>query len=145
MKEDLPAGDLLEMGQRYNDSAAMCRLHAAVVKLPTISASKDEILEVLKRFKCLHHWRGADGRWLQKIGCDIDIIDLGLLYQRFMVPVKSEIENAQGKGMYGATQSIACVAVGGALQPPHFSEADAQMCWSTFLGVVSRVATQSYY
>ena len=91
MKEDLPAGDLLEMGQRYNDSAAMRRLHAAVVKLPTISASKDEILEVLKRFKCIHHWRGPDGRWLQKIGCDIDIIDLGLLYQRFMAPVKSDV------------------------------------------------------
>jgi hypothetical protein len=145
MKDVLPAGDLLEIGQRYNDSAAMRRLHAEVVKLPTISASKDDILKVLKGFKCIHHWLGADGRWLQKIGCDIDIIDLGLLYRRFMVPVKSEIENAQGKGMYGATQSIACVAVGGALQPPHFSEAEAQMCWSTFLGLVYRVATQSYY
>ena len=145
MKDVLPAGDLLEIGQRYNDSAAMRRLHAEVVKLPTISASKDDILKVLKGFKCIHHWLGADGRWLQKIGCDIDIIDLGLLYQRFMAPVKSEIENAQGKGMYGATQSIACVAVGGALQPPHFSEAEAQMCWSTFLGLVYRVATQSYY
>ncbi len=145
MKESLPAGDLLLFGQRYNDSAAMRRLHAAVVKLPTIAASKDDILKVLKRFKCIHHWCGADGRWLRKIGCDIDIIDLGLLYQRFMVPVKSEIENAQGKAMYDASQAIACVAVGGALRPPHFSEADAQMCWSVFLELVSRVATQSYY
>ena len=145
MKESLPAGDLLHFGQRYNGSAAMCRLHAAVVKLPTISASKDDILEVLKRFKCIHHWRGADGRWLRKIGCDIDIIDLGLLYQRFMAPVKREIEKAQGKRMYGASQAIACVALGGDLRPPHFSEADAAMCWSVFLELVSRVATQSYY
>ena len=145
MKEELPAGDLLKFPQRYEDSAAMRRLYAEVVQLPTISARKNEILEVLKGFKCIHHWHGADGRWCRKIGCDIDIIDLGLLYQRFMVPVKSEIENDQGKGVYGATQSIACVAVGGALQPPHFSEADAQMCWSTFLGLVYRVATQSDY
>ena len=137
MKEVLPAGDLLVIGQRYDDSPAMQRLHGEVVKLPTIPASKDEILKVIHGFKCVHHWQGGDGRWLKKIGCYIDIIDLGLLYNRFMMPVRSLIETAQGK--YGATQSIACGAVGGTLQPPHFSSCDAEMCFSTFLGVVTRV------
>jgi len=137
MKEVLPAGDLLEIGQDYKDSPAMQRLHGEVVKLPTIPASKDEILKVIHDFKCVHHWQGGDGRCLKEIGCHIDIIDLGLLYNRFMIPVKSLIETAKGK--YSATQSIACVAVGGTLQPPHFSSCDAEMCFSTFLGVVARV------
>ena len=81
--------------------------------------------------------RGGDARWLEEIGCRIDIIDLGLLYNRFMIPVKSLIKTA--KGEYGATQSIACVAVGGTLQPPHFSEADAQMCRDACLGLVKHV------
>jgi len=140
MKEVLPAGDLLPPGQNYKDSAAMQRLHVEVVKLPTIPASKDEILQVIHGFKCVHHWQGGDARWLKKIGCHSDIIDLGLLYNRFIMPVNSRIETAQG--MYGATQSIACVSVGGTLQPPHFSSCDAEMCFSTFLGVVERVVSQ---
>ena len=59
MKEVLPAGDLLEIGQRYDDSPAMQRLHGEVVKLPTILASKDEILKVIHGFKCVHHWQGG--------------------------------------------------------------------------------------
>jgi hypothetical protein len=125
MKEVLPAGELLPPGQNYQDSAAMQRLHLEVVKLPTIAASKDEILKVIHGFKYVHHWQGGNARWLKKIGCHSDIIDLGLLYNRFMMPVKSRIETAQG--LYGVTQSIACVAVGGTIQPPHFSSCDAEM------------------
>ena len=115
----------------------MKRLLLAVRLLPTIAASAEAILEVVRGFKCIHHWFGGDARWLKKLGCHSDMIDLGQIYQRFMVPVKSHIETRQG--LYTATQSIACVAVGGTLQPPHFSEADAQMCRDTFLGLVKHV------
>lgn len=137
MKAVLPPGEIRPPGQNYQDSAAMKRLLLAVRLLPTIAASAEAILEVVRGFKCIHHWFGGDARWLKKLGCHSDMIDLGQIYQRFMVPVKSHIETRQG--LYAATQSIACVAVGGTLQPPHFSEADTQMCRDACLGLVKHV------
>jgi hypothetical protein len=136
MKEVLAAGEILPPGQNYQGSAVMRRLYLKVIQLRTIAACAAEILDVVHGFKCVHHWHGGDARWLKKLGCHSDMIDLGQIYNRFMIPVKSHIETAQG--LYGVTQSIACVAVGGTIQPPHFSYSDAKMC-STFLGLVKHV------
>ena len=96
MKEVLPAGELLPPGQNYQDSAAMKRLLLAVRLLPTIAASAEAILEVVRGFKCIHHWFGGDARWLKKLGCHSDMIDLGQIYQRFMVRSRATLRRAKG-------------------------------------------------
>ena len=115
----------------------MLRLYHKVIALPTIADSTAEILEVVKRFKRVLHWHGADGRWLKKLGSTMPSINLGHMYNRFMMPVKKYMDD--NNVLYGATQEIACVAVGGTWKSPHFSQNDAEMLDATSQGLVKLV------
>ena len=115
----------------------MLRLYHKVIALPTIADSTAEILEVVKRFKRVLHWHGADGRWLKKLGSTMPSINLGHMYNRFMMPVKKYMDD--NNVLYGATQEIACVAVGGTWKTPHFSQNDADMLAATSQGLVKHV------
>ena len=46
-----------------------------------------------------------------------------------MMPVKKYMDD--NHVLYGATQEIACVAVGGTWKSPHFSQNDAEMLDAT--------------
>ena len=131
VEEDVPAG------QDRHSAVAMQRLYRKVIALPTIADSTAEILQVIARFKRVLHWHGSDGRWLKKLGSTTPSINLGHMYNRFMMPVKKYMDD--NHVLYGATQEIACVAVGGTWKSPHFSQNDAEMLDATSQGLVKLV------
>jgi hypothetical protein len=128
----------LPAGANYSDPAAMTRmtaLHAAVIQLPTIEATKTDILRAIAGFERGVHYHGADAHFLKGLGYVKPVVDLGKVIARFLLPVRRRMK-AANKGCT-LSQSVACLVLKGEWRSPHLSVNDAHMLYSSFEGLIN--------
>ncbi len=77
-------------------------------------------------------------RWkfLEKLGNKKDIIDLGKVFERLLLPVRTHFKPKKIK----LSQEVACLVLGGKWRNPHLSQNDALMLKDSFEGLAKLLA-----
>ena len=120
-------------GEDYKSPAAIKRLHAEIIQLPTIEESTADILGVIQGFDFVVHFHGTDHHFLRKIGNTQTVLDLGKLVHRFFLPVRKSMRASK----QGCTlnQAVTCIVLQGTWRSPHLSLNDALMLQDSFKGL----------
>ncbi len=109
-------------------------LHAAVIDRPTKEACTTEILEAIAGFESDVHYHGANALFLQSLGYEKPMINLGKVINLFFRPVRQRM-TASNKDCK-LSQAVACVVLKGTWRSPHLSVNDALMLYDSFKGLV---------
>ena len=106
-----------------------------------------------KRLPTSRHWwkatnvgftftTGAEARLMQRIGCTVQMLNVGTVTNCFLRTVRSHVQRNRPSGDCVLNQAVVALLFGGEWKEPHLSENDTSMLFDTLLGFVRRLRRQ---